>query len=152
MQFEIRAFESTDFDGVLNIFRNNVPQYFSADEEKDLVQYLQTEIEDYFVVQYQDQIVGAGGMNYSKDKSQGHFSWAMVDPLFQGKGIGKLILQHRLNILLSQPNIKMIYVRTSQLVYKFYEKHGFHLTKTIKDYWAPGFDLYDMHYVFNDPV
>jgi len=37
-------------------------------------------------------------------------------------------------------------VRTSQFVYGFYEKHGFELKKVVKNYWAQGFDLYDMEY------
>jgi ribosomal protein S18 acetylase RimI-like enzyme len=38
----------------------------------------------------------------------------------------------------------MIIVRTSQLAYKFYQKVGFELEKTEKDFWAKGFDLYQM--------
>lgn len=145
--YNIRSYNKNDYDSVLNILRKNTPEYFSPDEEKDLIFYLDHEIEDYFVVEADGKVIGAGGINYSKDKTQGHFSWAMVDPDFQGKGIGKLISTHRLQILTDNPQILEIFVRTSQLVYGFYEKQGFHLTKIVKDYWAPGFDLYDMKYV-----
>ncbi len=147
MTNHIRPYKKDDFEEVLNILRKNTPEYFSPDEEKDLIFYLNHEIEDYFIVESDGQIAGAGGINYSKDKAQGHFSWAMVDPDFQGKGIGKLILSHRLQILTGNPDIQEIFVRTSQLVYQFYEKQGFVLTDIVKDYWAPGFDLYDMRYV-----
>ena len=35
-------------------------------------------------------------------------------------------------------------LRTTQLAFQFYEKMGFELDKTKKDFWAKGFDLYQM--------
>ena len=43
-------------------------------------------------------------------------------------------------------SVRKMTVRTSQFVYGFYEKHGFELKKVVKNYWAQGFDLYDMEY------
>jgi ribosomal protein S18 acetylase RimI-like enzyme len=38
-------------------------------------------------------------------------------------------------------------VRTSQHAWRFFEKMGFELQKTEKNFWAPGFDLYQMKYI-----
>jgi len=38
----------------------------------------------------------------------------------------------------------MVMVRTTQLMYRFCQKSGFELIKTEKDFWAEGFDLYQM--------
>jgi hypothetical protein len=39
-------------------------------------------------------------------------------------------------------SIKIISVRTTQLVYPFYQKFGLELREVVKDYWDIGFDLY----------
>jgi ribosomal protein S18 acetylase RimI-like enzyme len=55
-------------------------------------------------------------------------------------------LKHRIDKLNSIGSIQKITVRTSQVAYKFYEKQGFELFEIIKDYWADGFDMYNMEY------
>ena len=59
--------------------------------------------------------------------------------------MGTQLLKHRIDILKSMEDVKKISVRTSQVAYKFYEKQGFELFEIIKDYWAEGFDLYNMN-------
>jgi len=56
------------------------------------------------------------------------------------------LLNHRIEKLRNISSIKKIIVRTSQLVYKFYEKQGFVLLEVKKDYWADGLDMYKMEY------
>ena len=65
-------------------------------------------------------------------------------PSFQGKGIGKKLLVHRIAEIKRNQLIDTIIVRTSQHTDKFYEKGGFKLDFITKDYWAKGFDLYQM--------
>ncbi|GAA4300092.1 GNAT family N-acetyltransferase [Nibribacter koreensis] len=142
----IRPYTPVDQEPLLHLLRLNTPQYFAPEEEADFVQYLQNELEEYYVVEYQNQVVGCGGLNISKDKRTGYISWDIFHPAYQGKGLGTLLLQHRINRLLDHWAVEHIIVRTSQWVYAFYEKNGFELTEVVKDYWAPGFDLYKMNY------
>ena len=81
----IRQYSSYDYDSVLELIRLNTPTYFSREEEKDLADYLKFKIQDYFVIDLNNQIVGSGGINYSDDKVKGIISWDMIDPKFQGK-------------------------------------------------------------------
>ncbi|MFP4090250.1 MAG: GNAT family N-acetyltransferase [Cyclobacteriaceae bacterium] len=108
--------------------------------------YLENELEHYYVLLSGNEIVGAGGINFSGNPSIGKISWDLVHPEQQGKGLGRKLLSFRLEKLKAMPEVEQITVRTSQLVYKFYERAGFHLTEVIKDYWAPGYDLYQMKY------
>jgi ribosomal protein S18 acetylase RimI-like enzyme len=140
----IRTYQAADQEDVLHLLRLNTPQYFSAAEEEDFIYYLENEIEHYFVVEWESQIVGCGGFNFSGDMTHGKISWDIIHPDYQGKSIGTMLLQYRIAKLQAYETLDTMSVRTSQLVYPFYEKQGFRLVYVEKDYWAKGFDLYQM--------
>ena len=140
----IRAYVPAD-KPALKILERNVPKYFAKRELKDFENYLENEIEQYFVVELNAKLIGAGGINFDKNKTIGKISWDFIHPEYQGRGIGKKLLRHRLERL-EPMGVKRISVRTSQMAYTFYEKNGFVLREVTKDYWANGFDLYKMIY------
>lgn len=146
MEIEIRAYQESDKHSVLNLLRLNTPAYFAHEEEKDLVYYLENELEYYFVLYNEGKLVGCGGINFSGNPKIGKISWDIFHPDYQGKSLGSKLLQHRIKKLKEFPELETITVRTSQLAYKFYEKNGFELVEVSENYWAPGFDLYKMHY------
>ncbi|MBJ6119367.1 GNAT family N-acetyltransferase [Pontibacter sp. BT310] len=140
----IRPYTHSDKQAVVNLLQLNIPRYFAETEAPDFIVYLDEHLEDYFVIEEAGTIVGAGGINYFPAERLARLSWDIVHPDFQGKGIGTNLTQHRINHINKNPTIDLIIVRTSQVVYKFYEKLGFVLEHTEKDYWAKGFDLYQM--------
>ncbi len=142
----IRAYEQSDKDDVIQLLRLNTPRYFAIEEEKDLIQYLETERAYYYVLLYDKKIVGSGGINFADNNTTGKISWDIFHPDYQGKSMGTQLLKHRIDQLNSIAGIQKIRVRTSQLAYRFYEKQGFALVEIKKDYWALGFDLYSMEY------
>jgi N-acetylglutamate synthase-like GNAT family acetyltransferase len=142
----IREFETKDKNEVIDLIRLNTPQYFAVDEEEDLKKYLETERELYYVLLNDQKIVGCGGINFADNNTIGKISWDILHPEYQGKSLGTKLLKHRLDKLNSINGIKKITVRTSQVAYKFYEKQGFELFEIKKDYWAEGFDMYNMVY------
>ena len=138
----IREYEPTDKDAVINLIRLNIPKYFAPTEETDLNYYLDHERELYYVLLFDGQIVGCGGIN----KTTGKISWDILHPQYQGKSLGSQLLKYRIEKIKVIDSIQKITVRTSQLAYKFYEKQGFELNEVKEDYWAKGFDLYRMEY------
>ena len=140
----IRPYTPADKERLLYLLRLNIPTYFAVEEEADFAEYLAKEVEDYFVVEEAGELIGAGGLNYFPEEALARISWDVIHPDYQGKGIGSRLLQHRINLLKNKPGINLIIVRTTQLVHKFYEKQGFALEKTEKDFWAKGFDLYQL--------
>lgn len=64
----IRPYTPKDKDAVLKLLDENSPAYFDSSERPELVRYLDEELEDYFVVESQEGIIGAGGINYEPEK------------------------------------------------------------------------------------
>ena len=146
METTIREYQPTDKNAVIDLIRRNTPAYFAPEEETDFSNYLDNERELYFVLLLNKEIVGCGGINFTEDKTCGKISWDIIHPQHQGKSLGALLLKYRIEKLKSIEGIQKITVRTSQLVYKFYEKQGFTLKEIKKDYWAKGFDMYNVEY------
>ncbi len=142
----IREYELTDKSAVMNLIRLNTPRYFAPEEEADLSRYLDSERELYYVLLFNEKIVGCGGINFADNKTTGRISWDIFHPQYQGKSLGTQLLKYRIGKLKSLGGVQKITVRTSQVAYKFYEKQGFELIEIKKDYWAKGFDMYRMEY------
>ena len=140
----IREYDTKDKNEVINLIRLNTPEYFGVEEESDLNKYLETERELYYVLLNDQKIVGCGGINFFENNTIGRISWDIFHPDYQGKSLGTKLLKHRIDKINSIESIQKITVRTSQVAYKFYEKQGFELFEIKKDYWAEGFDLYNM--------
>lgn len=128
----IREYCPTDRNDVMNLIRLNIPKYFAVKEEADLGRYLDEEVELYYVLLFAGMIVGCGGINFADNMTTGKISWDIVHPAYQGKSLGTKLLNHRIEKLRNISSIKKIIVRTSQLVYKFYEKQGFVLLEVKK--------------------
>ena len=139
-----RPFDPGDKEDVLNILSLNIPKYFAEEEFHDLDYYLDHEIEFYFVACIDDKIVGSGGVNFEDNHHKAKISWDIIHPDHQGKRIGSQLLKYRIEWIKSTYKSKKISVRTSQFVYPFYEKHGFRTISIVPNYWAKGFDLYEM--------
>jgi N-acetylglutamate synthase-like GNAT family acetyltransferase len=143
MLSNIRSYNSKDRAEVLEIFRLNSPEYFDPSEENDLKNYLQNELEDYFVIHSEDQILGAGGINYEQ-LAIAIISWDLIHPDYQKMGLGRQLLEYRLQKLKKENRVDRVIVRTSQFAYKFYASAKFELLYTKPNYWARNFDLYFM--------
>ncbi len=138
----IRPYNDSDREAIVELLRLNTPEYFSRDEHNDLTDYLEEHLEYYYVVVVDDAILGCGGINLSQDGKTAMLSWDIVQPEYHGKGIGSALMKFRIQQIEKIAGVVTLSVRTSQLVYKFYEKFGLELREIVTDYWATGFDMY----------
>ncbi|KAA3634022.1 MAG: GNAT family N-acetyltransferase, partial [Bacteroidetes bacterium] len=129
---------------LMQIMQLNIPDAFAESEAKDFEHYLEQELEDYFVIEIDRKLAGGGGVNYFPEERSARISWDMLHPEYHKKGFGKQLTIHRINHIKNNPSISEIIVRTSQQAFQFYEKLGFILFRTKQDFWAKGYDLYEM--------
>ncbi len=143
-KMKIKPYHPSDQAEIVQLLRLNTPEYFAPSEESDLMDYFQHHIDHYYVVEMDGKIVGCGGFNLADEGKTARISWDIIHPEYQGKGIGGVLTSFRIEEIGKIESVEIISVRTSQLVYPFYEKFGFELKEVVKDYWAKGFDLYRM--------
>jgi len=92
----------------------------------------------------EEKILACGGFVYQVDTAQVTFVWGLVDREHHRSGLGKQLLQFRLQ------EIKKLYpgvpvrLDTTQVSFPFFEKLGFTIDKISRDFYAPGYDRYDM--------
>lgn len=154
----IRNYTKSDRAACLEVFKHNVPQYFALKEIADFEQFLdsfEAEMEaaptihqtGYLVLLHNHEIIGCGGFGISHtDLTAVTFIWGFVHPKFHKQGFGKQLFLHRLAQLKIQFVNLPIILDTTQFSYTFFEKYGFKTTKIQVDYYAPGYDRYDMSY------
>jgi [ribosomal protein S18]-alanine N-acetyltransferase len=140
--FQVRNYQSADKDDVVRLFLLNTPAYFHPQEQADLEAFLDSEIENYMVVVDNGQLIASGGSNI--EDGIGWLSWYIVHPEYQGRGAGRQLALQNIALLAADKRVGCFKVRTSQLVYPFYEKLGYVVITTEKDYWGQGFDLVEM--------
>jgi ribosomal-protein-alanine N-acetyltransferase len=143
-KMQIRAYTPLDKEKILELLRLNTPGYFSPNEEKDLVNYLEHHLEYYYVIEIGNEVLGCGGINLVDDGITAKLSWDIIHPKTHGKGLGTELTKHRIKKVKEMDHIKILVVRTTQLAYKFYGRFGLKLKTVEKDYWEKGFDLYYM--------
>ncbi|MEO6671053.1 MAG: GNAT family N-acetyltransferase [Ferruginibacter sp.] len=146
----IRPFQTGDKPILIEIFKLNTPQFFDPKELADFDNYLDKYSKTYLTIEQNDKIVGGTGYQISNDNLTGSITWIFFHPDQAGQGLGKQAVEHCLTVLKANKNLETLAVRTSQLAFKFFEKFGFKLIRTKKDYWGHGLDLYEMEVKLKD--
>lgn len=126
---------------LLEVFERNTPKYFDPSEVKEFSEYLEIEGSTYLSILVDGKVVGGGGYVFRDDRKTGLITWIFVDPASAGKGLGRDLVETLHSLLKAEPVVETLRVRTSQLVYPFFQKFGYAVVMTEKDYWAKGFDL-----------
>src|SRR5258705_6112099 len=132
----IRSFNISDKEQLVEILKLNTPKYFDLKEVKDFEDYLDQHHETYFTVEHKNKIVGGTGYYVNDSDRSGQIKWIFFHPGSARRGLGRQVVEHCLTILKSDPRVEKLIVTTSQLAYQFFEKFGYRLVKTEKDYWA----------------
>ncbi len=144
MSISISPYQETDRPSLVSIFKENVPEFFAPHELDEYVDYLGKYGNSYYSIRNQDMVIGGVGIMVDREKQTGSITWIFFSNSSKGTGAGTAAVNEMLDIMRSNPDVTEFRVRTSQHAFEFFERFGFRIDKTEKDYWAEGLDLYDM--------
>ncbi len=140
----IRAYNQTDKEKLLEIFKLNTPKFFDKKETEDFKKYLGQNGETYLTILQDDEIVGGTGYYVNEMDKSGRITWIFFDPNYSGKGLGRKTVEYCLKLLGKDERVEKFIVTTSQYANSFFEKFGYRTTRIEKNYWEKGLDLYEM--------
>ena len=99
--------------------------------------------EEFYVIEINGNIVGAGGVwALRHDPFLARLDWFVIDPNYQRKGIGTILIRFLEN-LLKKRKIRIVLAETSggehyEAAVKFWAKNGFKEVAKISNYWEDG--------------
>jgi ribosomal-protein-alanine N-acetyltransferase len=150
----IRLYQPKDKKACIEIFKSNMPRFFATSELPEFELWIDAlgvgkeshkgkGAEQYFVIEIMNEIVGCGGYAKISD-DEVTLTWGMVAQSLHGKGVGKKLLEYRLDAIKSLFPTASVALDTTQFSYGFFEHLGFKITGIIKDFYGQGLDRYDM--------
>jgi GNAT superfamily N-acetyltransferase len=139
-----RPYTPVDRDACLALFRSNTPDFFGEDEVPEFAGFLDRLPCPYYVVETPDgAIVGAGGQ-YEKTPGCWVLAWGMVDRAHHRQGVGRFLLERRIELIRVQPGARSVRVNTSHLSAGFFERAGFATNRVEADHYFAGLHLHEM--------
>jgi RimJ/RimL family protein N-acetyltransferase len=134
-------YEPEDKNGCLRVFRSNVPDCFSSQEEEEFSAFLDRRASAYFTLKTgEGEILACSGYKLHPDGRSARFRWDMVDSAYHGQGLGKVMVYARMSRLLPMETIEVIHAIANQFSSGFYQKFGFEIVKATPNGICPGFD------------
>jgi GNAT superfamily N-acetyltransferase len=149
----VREYAPADRKPVLAVFQSNVPEHFAASEEAFLRKTMASPDGPLFVVVEAEEVVGFGGYEVSDHYNQGVLVWGMVRADRHKRGLGRLLLTHRLEHVAAAGNRpRWVVVDTTPHIAGFYERCGFEVVARWPGGYRVGFDRVDLRLELTDAV
>ena len=140
-----RDYQPYDRAACLAVFDSNVGGSFLASERLDFQTYLDTLPGPYLVVEENDVIIACGGYATNIDAPDtADLCWGMVRLDFQRAGIGKVLVDARLDRIREDGAYRYVCLKTSHETAAFYERFGFVIEQVVENGIAEGLHRYDM--------
>lgn len=143
---KVRKYEARDEKDCLRIFDSNIDPFFDPEEKPGFLTCLRdpAEMEHYYVIEDTDAGLVACGGFIQADSGDVILSWGMVKRELHGKGIGKMLLKHRLKLIDRLFSAAKIRTDTSHYTEGFFKHHGFETISVEPDAFGPGIDKVTM--------
>ena len=120
-EYVVRLWNPEDTQACLEIYQMNAPGRFPPEVEQEFEKVLKRDNGSMLVLEHKGRIVACGGT--SLDGSQGTLIYGLINPEFQRKGVGRLLLLSRLARFNGPPVVVQIHAVEDSIGY--YERYGF---------------------------
>jgi len=147
-----RSYHALDKGACLRIFEANIPKFILPHERADFAAFLDGLPHTGYYLVLEDEkgtVVACGGFAIEHD-AEAVLCWGMVDPEFQGLGIGGTLRHLRLQMMTEIPNLKLVRLSTSQKDAPFFESYGFTITQVVPNGYGPELHKVDMELLLNE--
>jgi GNAT superfamily N-acetyltransferase len=142
--FFIEPFAERDRHEVFTVFDSNVPHAFAATERHRFEAFLNNPPGPAWVARMVDgNVVGFGALSFS-DATTAWLRWSMVRSDIHRQGVGRALLEVRLDWIRTQTSCTAVRVATTEPVAGFFTRVGFVLERVTPDGIEPGIDRYDL--------
>lgn len=147
----IRPYSQDDRRSCLEILEDNTPEFFVAGDRDSLAKFLSQLPGPYFVGEDQGAIVACGGWALdSVDVAA--LTWGMVRRAHHRRGLGRALLNFRLDSIKKRTQAHLARIQTVQLVQGFFAKEGFTIVHVEADGFGLGLDRVTMELKLRDAV
>jgi N-acetylglutamate synthase-like GNAT family acetyltransferase len=102
-------------------------------ERKLFEDYLATNPSTFYVLEHNQQILGAGGYVLSDNATQANLIWGTIRKDHRGQGLGRFLLMYRLREIAKANTVQTVRVETSPNTAPFFEKQGFKIASVNQD-------------------
>jgi GNAT superfamily N-acetyltransferase len=139
----LRPYRREDRAACQQLFEGNIPGSFFPHEIPLFMEFLDWFNGPYLVVEETGgAIVACGGL--AEHAGFVTLCWGMVARTSQRLGIGRVLLQARLALVLDKPWVRHVSINTTNKIAPFFEKEGFTTRLVTPSFYAPGIDRHDM--------
>lgn len=148
----VRDYTTADRSACLTVFDSNVPGFFVPPEREEFAAFLDALPGQYLVVEDDaGRVLGCGGYAVRPGTATADLCWGMVRRERHGTGLGRLLLEARLERARADAPLEVVALDTSQHTLGFYERRGFRTERVTPDGYAPGLDRCDMRLFLTPP-
>lgn len=138
-------YRPADLGACLAVFDSNVPRYFDPRERPVFTEFLGALPGPYLVLRLEEgEVVACGGYAVREEAEAGDLCWGMVRRDLHGLGLGRALLNLRIDALREDSRVGHVELNTSQHTVAFYEGLGFRTVGVEPDGYAPGLDRCEM--------
>lgn len=147
----IRPYDPQDRAACLAIMASNIPAFFAPEEKDEFAAFLDNAEHPYLVLEFKGQIVGCGGYMINQARMEAGLNWGMIHDAFHGRGLGRWLLNARLDAIRESGQVARVVIDTSQHSAPFFARFGFVETTITPNGYGPGLDQVDMTLALNTP-